>query len=63
MEIIQNTIECPFCKSILKPTKDDIKIDRVFSSAGSYHNKVYKRIYCPICNEVVFERFIRCESV
>ena len=58
MEIIANTIDCPFCNCKFTVSKDDIKLDRVFSSVGYYHHNIYKRIYCPMCGEIAREKFV-----
>lgn len=61
MEILDNTLNCTFCGCKFRVSKEDVKIVKEDSSVGYYHRDVYKRIYCPICNEVVSESFLRIE--
>lgn len=52
-EIVNTTIQCPFCKCEFKVTKEDIKTGNQLSVVGTIHHVYYKWFCCPICGEVV----------
>lgn len=53
-EIIDNTLTCSFCHCKFKIGSEDINVIKEELYKGHY--MILKRIYCPLCGEMVAEK-------
>jgi len=52
-KIIDTTLTCSFCRCKFKIGSEDIKV--VEEEVFKRHYTTFKRIYCPLCGELVAE--------
>lgn len=46
--------KCPYCSSIIKIEKDDIKLHQSFFECGPEYEEPYDYVVCPCCSREIF---------